>query len=209
MGLEIEAEGQVGAHLAGHRRPVDEGLERAHDGVVGIAQYPGNMPSYWFCEKVGNKNYLLRLYKNKKRMLGALVDVTAALKKSLANDSVCYLVTDENGNIIAKAGSDIDITTDDIDTTHIADAAWSENGKFFFLGGASKRGNFLIFVAIDKGRVFGAFQLIQVVILVLILSAIFMLIIMTLYARNVVYMPLKDLMSVMKRIENGERDFRF
>ena len=130
------------------------------------------------------------------------------MKKSLANDSVCYLVTDENGNIIAKAGSDIGITTDDIDTTHIADAAWSENGKFFFLGSASKRGNFLIFVAIDKGRVFGSFQLIQVVILVLILSAIFMLIIMTLYARNVVYMPLKDLMSVMKRIENGEQNCR-
>lgn len=181
---------------------IEETIKRLYE------EYPGNMPSYWFCEKVGNKNYLLRLYKNKKRMLGALVDVTAALKKSLANDSVCYLVTDENGNIIAKAGSDIDITTDDIDTTHIADAAWSENGKFFFLGSASKRGNFLIFVAIDKGRVFGAFQLIQVVILVLILSAIFMLIIMTLYARNVVYMPLKDLMSVMKRIENGEQNCR-
>ncbi len=172
-----------------------------------IQEYPGNMPSKWIYRQIGEKKYLLRLYKNKNRMLGALVNISGILERLITNDSVCYAITDINNDIIVQTDNG-EITSSDLSFKVSSGASWSDNGKYLVLGGSSTKGDFGIFVALEKHRVYGNYQTIQLIIIFLVVSAIVMLVVITLYTRRVVYAPLRELLIAMKKIENGEQSLR-
>ena len=172
-----------------------------------IQEYPGNMPSKWIYRQIGEKKYLLRLYKNKNRMLGALVNISGILERLITNDSVCYAITDINNDIIVQTDNG-EITSSDLSFKVSSGASWSDNGKYLVLGGSSTKGDFGIFVALEKHRVYGNYQTIQLIIILLVVSAIVLLGVITLYTRRVVYAPLRELLIAMKKIENGEQSLR-
>ncbi len=169
---------------------------------------PGNMPSEWFCRKIGQKNYAVRMYKNKKRMLGALVEVSNLFDISAASDTITYTLTDEDGAVITQFGGINAPQQEDIDEGFIGIARWSAGKNFYITGAKSTRGALRIFVSMPRNRVYGGFQTLQVVLIGLVAAAILMLLLMALYTRKVVYSPLAELLSSMREIENGDQSVR-
>ncbi|MCR5156450.1 MAG: histidine kinase [Butyrivibrio sp.] len=169
---------------------------------------PGNMPSEWFYRKIGQKNYAVRMYKNKKRMLGALVEVSNLFDISAASDTITYTLTDEEGDVITQFGGINAPQQEDIDEGFIGAARWSAGKNFYITGAKSTRGALRIFVSMPRSRVYGGFQTLQVVLIGLVAAAILMLLLMALYTRKVVYSPLAELLSSMRKIENGDQNVR-
>ena len=169
---------------------------------------PGNMPAAWFHQKIGEKNYLLRMYKNKKRMLGALVEVSEFFDISSEDGIIAFTLADDKGDIIIQYGSDEMPTKDMLSKEFIGSSGWTGNKEFFITGSDFSKGNFYLFLSMSKGRVYGGFQLLQGIILLLVFTAILMLVFMSLYTRKVVYAPLSDLLGAMKKIEDGDQSKR-
>lgn len=179
-------------------------------GAVGAMKdiYPGNTPSEWFGLRIGEKNYAVRMYKNKKRMLGALVEITDIFEKSVPSETISYTITDGKGNIITQFGNPQAPKADEIDAGFIVNSGWSYDRNFYITGGDLEKGDFNIYVSMSRSRVYGGFQALQVVLFSLVGAAIIMLILMALYVRRVVYAPLSELLSSMRKIENGDQDIR-
>ena len=169
---------------------------------------PGNMPAAWFYQKIGEKSYLLRMYKNKKRMLGALVDVTDLYNTSSQEGAIAYTLVSDDGEIIAAYGDDSTPEKELLTADYIGTTGWSEGREYYITGSDFTRGSFSLFLSMTKDKVYGGFQLLQVVILGLIVLAILMLVFMGVYARRTVYAPLSDLLNAMKKIEQGEQQLR-
>lgn len=177
--------------------------------VKGIEKtYPGNTPSEWFSLRVGEKDYAVRMYKNKKRMLGALVEVSDIFDKAAPSESITYTVTDSSGEVITRFGTGEAPTTDEIDLSLIGNSGWSLDRRFYMTGGDLEKGDFNVFVSMPRSRVYGNFQTLQAVLFILVGAAILMLLFMALYVRRVVYAPLSELLSSMKKIENGDQSLR-
>lgn len=169
---------------------------------------PGNMPSEWFYSKIGEKNYAVRMYKNKKRMLGALVEVSNLFDISSASDTITYTLTDETGAIITQFGGTDAPQQGDISERFIGNGGWSEGKDFYITGAKSTRGALRIYVSMPRSRVFGSFQTLQVVLIGLVAAAILLLLLMALYTRRTVYSPLAELLASMRKIENGDQSVR-
>ncbi len=169
--------------------------------------YPDNMPSIWFCEEIDGSNYLLRLYKNKKRILGAAVSLQDYAKDAIGNDVLSYTITDSNYRIAVQWGSE-GISEEYLGEDFVNKTGWSKGKQFYITGRDFQKGDFLLFVSIARSQVYGAFQILQMIILILIFSAIVLLLSIAFYTRKVVYAPLKDLLDAMKAIENGDQSKR-
>lgn len=170
--------------------------------------HPGNMPATWFYQKIGKKNYLLRMYKNNKRMLGALVDVSSLYDMSIADSSVSYTLVSDAGAIIAQYGNEQLPAGEDISKSFVGKSGWSYSGNFYMTGVDFERGDFNLYLSMPKNKVYGSFQLLQVILLVLVVSAIMMLVFMGFYVRRTVYGPLTELLNAMRQIENGAQSIR-
>lgn len=171
-------------------------------------EYPGNTPSEWFGIRIGEKSYAVRMYKNKKRMIGALVEVSNIFNKSTPSEAITYTVTDGNGLIINQYGTGEAPASDEIDLGLVGRSGWSTNKHFYMAGGDLEKGDFNVFVSMPRNRVYGSFQTLQIVLFVLVGVAILMLIFLALYVRSVVYAPLSELLSSMRKIENGNQSIR-
>ena len=171
-------------------------------------EYPGNTPSEWFGIRIGEKSYAVRMYKNKKRMIGALVEVSNIFNKSTPSEAITYTVTDGNGLIINQYGTGEAPASDEIDLGLVGRSGWSTNKHFYIAGGDLEKGDFNVFVSMPRNRVYGSFQTLQIVLFVLVGVAILMLIFLALYVRSVVYAPLSELLSSMRKIENGNQSIR-
>ncbi len=169
---------------------------------------PGNMPATWFCMTIGEKNYLLRMYKNKKRMLGALVETSSLIDVSSSDEAISYNLVAGNGDIFMRYGCEEAPEKEMLSDLYIGKSGWTLGKEFFVTGTDFAKGDFELFLAMPRSRVYGGFQLLQVVILLLVFSAIIILVSMSLYARKVVYAPLSELLSSMKKIEDGDQTIR-
>ena len=170
-------------------------------------EYPGNMPSVWFSQKIGDRTYLLRLYKNEKRMIGALVSVDNCLRASQSNETVGYCLTDPEGNVLAVSGESSLYENADLSVLN-RQAVWSRGHSHYYMGRDCERGDYRLFVSMTRARVYGGFQTLQAVILILVFGAVIMLISIILYTRGVVYRPLTELLAAMKKIEDGDLSCR-
>ena len=175
-------------------------------------QYPDNMPSHWFCRQIADKYYVIRLYKNKKRILGAFVNAENILKDS-GNERVTLTLVDMDGNIVRTFGDD-DLSEIDPELGVLTSgefegkAGWTPRRQFYLIGASDDNWGFRLFASMKQPEVFGSFQVLQVVIIVLVLSAILILAGISVYARKAVYKPLMDLLSAMNRIESGDQEQR-
>ncbi|MCR5656927.1 MAG: histidine kinase [Butyrivibrio sp.] len=168
----------------------------------------GNMPSAWFYQKIGDRDYLLRLYKNRKRMLGALVQISDFNPLFETNEAVVYSLLTSDGQLIAQYGIDEKPGKEIFEVEDIERARWSIGNDYYFVGADSPRGEFSLFVSLSQSKVYGSFQVMQLIILLLVIAAIGMLLGLSFYTRKVVYRPLSKLLSAMKKIENGDRTVR-
>ena len=169
---------------------------------------PGNMPAEWFYRRIGEKDVAVRMYKNKKRMLGALVEIPAMFEAYAAADNISYTITDGNLNIISQFGSSDVPAREDLDDSFTQKSGWSEGRDYYISGAASARGDFRIFVSLSRRGVYGGFQVLQIILITLVAVAILMLVFMALYTRKEVYAPLSELLGAMKQIENGDQNVR-
>ncbi|WP_408071545.1 sensor histidine kinase [Butyrivibrio sp. JL13D10] len=173
-----------------------------------VQDNPGNMPSSWFYWKIGEDSYLLRMYKNKKRMLGALIKVEYISGIYTPESKIEYTLVADDGRIIAEYGDEESLPRAYASEQFIQKTGWSDNGKFFITGADFSRGDFNLFLSMTRNKVYGGFQLLQITIIFLVIAAIFMLVMVSVYARKMVYTPLLDLLSAMKKIENGDQTVR-
>ncbi len=86
--------------------------------------------------------------------------------------------------------------------------SWTEDHARYYVGTSSTKGRFRIFVSLSAGEVLGAWQIQQILVLLLILTAILFMAGAALYMRRVVARPLQEVLRSMGRIENGETDLR-
>ncbi|WP_051208998.1 sensor histidine kinase [Butyrivibrio sp. WCD3002] len=169
---------------------------------------PGNMPSVWFNEQIDGKNYLFRMYKNKKRMLGAFIEVDT-LFKDLLNEKVTLSLVDVDGNLIESFGDD-DIAVNNeennivFDDSYIGAAKWTPDRKIYLMGTTTERWGFNLFAGITRAEVYGGFQTLQITLILLVAFAIVTLYAVMRYARRVVYKPLMEILDAMKQIEGGD-----
>ncbi len=173
-----------------------------------VEDTPGNMPSSWFYQKIGEDSYLLRMYKNKKRMLGVLVKVSYISDVYAPEGMIEYTLVSDVGQIIQEYGNEEALPRDYISGRFIGTSGWSDNGDFFVTGTDFERGDFYLYLSMTKSKVYGDFQLLQIIIIFLIVTAIVMLVLVSVYTRKAVYMPLLNLLTSMKRIENGDQSIR-
>ncbi|MCR5669454.1 MAG: histidine kinase [Butyrivibrio sp.] len=167
----------------------------------------GNMPPAWFYKEIGEKKYVVRVYKNKKRMLGAVVSVADIIDKVVSYDAISYSITDDNsGAVIAERGDSL-IPSEEL-TKAKSTASWIGGRKYYALRKDSERGDFSLVAAMTGSRVYGGFQTMQVIILCLIVAAILMLLLLALYTRKVMYRPFTGLLKAMNDIENGDYEQR-
>ncbi len=175
-------------------------------------EYPDNMPNKWFYRQMGEKKYLLRLYKNKKRMLGAIVPLSKLKGGEVINEVVSYTFMDDEGNIIDQFGygdyPDQDTVYEAVKGAVFDEPIWVMGRKFLVFRDDTKRGDFDLLIGMTRKAVYGNYQTLQIVIISLVLAAILMLVALALYARAVVYAPLAELLSSMKRIEQGDQEVR-
>ncbi len=175
-------------------------------------EYPDNMPNKWFYRQMGEKKYLLRLYKNKKRMLGAIVPLSKLKGGEVINEVVSYTFMDDEGNIIDQFGygdyPDQDTVYEAAKGAVFDEPIWVMGRKFLVFRDDTKRGDFDLLIGMTRKAVYGNYQTLQIVIISLVLAAILMLVALALYARAVVYAPLAELLSSMKRIEQGDQEVR-
>lgn len=169
---------------------------------------PGNMPSSWFYWKIGEDSYLLRMYKNKKRMLGALVKVSRLSDIYTTENKIEYTLVADDGRIITEYGDEESLPRDCASANFIGTTGWSDNREFFITGTDFARGDFNLFLSMTKSKVYGGFQLLQIVILLLIVLAIIMLVSISFYSRRTIYLPFLELLKSMKKIENGDQSIR-
>ncbi len=169
---------------------------------------PGNMPAEWFYRRIGEKDVAVRMYKNKKRMLGALVEIPAMFEDYAAAENISYTITDGDLNIISQFGSGGAPVREDLSDLFLQKSGWSEGRDYYISGAASTRGDFRIFVSLSRRGVYGGFQVLQIILIALVAVAILMLVFMALYTRKEVYAPLSELLGAMKQIENGDQNVR-
>ncbi len=173
---------------------------------------PGNMPAVWFCEQINGKNYLFRMYKNKKRMLGAFIEVNT-LFRTLSNEKVTLALADTDGNLIEIFGdddlvTDLSLDHDYFDTSYVVTAKWTPDRKVFMTGTGKDNWGFKLFAGLTKAEVYGGFGVLQLIIIALVAAAIILLYAIIIYTRRVVYKPLTELLDAMKQIEGGDQDKR-
>ncbi len=173
---------------------------------------PGNMPAVWFCEQINGKNYLFRMYKNKKRMLGAFIEVNT-LFRTLSNEKVTLALADTDGNLIEIFGdddlvTDLSLDHDYFDTSYVVTAKWTPDRKVFMTGTGKDNWGFKLFAGLTKAEVYGGFGALQIIIIALVAAAIILLYAIIIYTRRVVYKPLTELLDAMKQIEGGDQDKR-
>ena len=172
------------------------------------ADTPGNMPSAWFYHKIGDDSYLLRMYKNKKRMMGVLVKVSRFSDIYAPEGKIEYTFVSDVGQVIEEYGNEDELPKDCVSERLINNIGWSDDGRFYIAGADFERGNFSLFLSMTKDKVYGGFQLLQIIIILLIVVAIFLLVSMSVYARKVVFTPLSDILKAMKEIEEGDQSVR-
>jgi sensor histidine kinase YesM len=187
-----------------------------------VEDNPGNMPSSWFYWKIGEDSYLLRMYKNKKRMLGVLVKVSNISDFYSPESGIEYTLVSDDGQIIAEYGAIEAATDEDASLTHggnglikdyltenyIDVCRWSPDKEYYISGTDFASGDFSLFLSMTRSKVYGGFQILQVVIIILIVIAILMLVFMSIYARKTVFSPLSDLLRAMREIEKGDQNVR-
>ena len=187
-------------------KAIEEGIRQLNE------EYPDNMPNKWFYRKLGDKKYLLRLYKNKKRMLGAIVSISELKGAEVINEVVSYTFIDDAGQIIDQFGNgvypDQDTVYEAADSAETGTPLWVNGRQFIVLRADTKRGDFDLLISMTKKDVYGSYQTMQLVIICLVIAAILMLVAITLYTRAVVYAPLAELLSAMKKIEQGDQGVR-
>ncbi|MCR5101361.1 MAG: histidine kinase [Butyrivibrio sp.] len=197
-------------YLANFEEGISYKGQKEIEEYIGILneEFPDNMPSTWFCRKIGDHNYLLRLYKNKKRMIGALVDVSDLFYLAMDNDSALYTITDADFNIIEQFGNDVHLKEGAVSEIFLETAGWTSDKSHFILGETSEKGDFNTFVSMRREDVLGSFRLLQIVIILLNLFAILYIVGIVLYTRSVFYKPFTELLNAMKKISNGDQDQR-
>ena len=187
-------------------KAIEEGIRQLNE------EYPDNMPNKWFYRQLGDKKYLLRLYKNKKRMLGAIVSISELKGAEVINEVVSYTFIDDAGQIIDQFGNgvypDQDTVYESADSAKTGTPLWVNGRQFIVLRADTKRGDFDLLISMTKKDVYGSYQTMQLVIICLVIAAILMLVAITLYTRAVVYAPLAELLSAMKKIEQGDQGVR-
>ncbi len=170
--------------------------------------YPGNMPSGWVYQNIGERKYLLRVYKNSKRMLGAVVDISSIFNLINKNEAVIFTVTDGNMEIVEQFGKEPFPDSDDISERTIDSVQWSEDKSHYMLGEKSVKGDFYIFAGMTRSDVLGGFQSVQLAILILIILALIFILVLVIYARRIIYMPFIALLNAMNKISEGDQNQR-
>ena len=173
-----------------------------------VVQTPGNMPSSWFYRQIGDRNYVIRMYKNKKRMLGALVDVAAFAQMAPSDTEISYTLRTDDGIIITRYGSENGPEVEDLSDSFIGVGKWSAKKNRYITGADIERGDFNLFLSLSRSSVYGDFGMLQLIILGLIISAIFILLFTGFYTRKEVYAPLSELLNAMRQIESGKQSLR-
>lgn len=173
-----------------------------------VEENPDNMPASWFYRKIGEDSYLLRMYKNKKRMLGVLVKVDYISDIYTPESKIEYTLVSDSGEIIAEYGEEQSLPNAYASNQFIGNTGWSDNGEFFITGADFSKGDFNLFLSMTRNKVYGGFQILQITIISLIIVAILMLIMVTVYTRKMVYAPFLNLLLAMKKIENGDQTVR-
>ncbi len=175
-------------------------------------EYPDNMPTQWFYRQIGNKNYLLRLYKNKKRMLGAVVPLSKLRGGEMMNDVVSFTFVDKEGKIIEQFGfgeyPNQETVSEASEVVAPGASVWANGKRYLMVRNKSDGVDISLLIGMTREAVYRGFQTLQVVIISLVVAAILLLVAITLYIRAVVYAPLAELLSAMKRIEQGDQEIR-
>ena len=202
--------------------------EAIKSAVMGLADEGAESAvSRWTWSEVEGKGYAVRLYVNSSRIIGAYVPDSYIRKQIVPAGDLRSAFTDSSGRILWQTEGD-GILTSGADTasgnlspageTGEAEAfpqnaamdvpSWTEDHARYYVGTSSTKGRFRIFVSLSAGEVLGAWQIQQILVLLLILTAILFMAGAALYMRRVVARPLQEVLRSMGRIENGETDLR-
>lgn len=189
--------------------------EAIRDSVTQLAESAeGSAASRWFHQTVNGKGYLVRLYVNSWRVLGAYIP-DSYIQKSIiqaegistafteGGDTVCWLSDEDSGDTVSSETS-----PDVYLSVPTGEPVWILNHSRYCYGSASEKGNFTLYGSMSAAKVLGSWESQQVLVLALILLAILFLAGIIIYLRRCVMKPMRDVLEAMKKIENGETDRR-
>lgn len=168
-----------------------------------------NAAAKWVWANIGDQGYLVRLYMNRKRIIGAVIPDAYCQRMLRISNSQHVLLTDTQNNIIWLAGG----SADESQTISLTDvpldrAFWTKGSNWYVYGVESEKGSFRLYNAMSKSQVLGGWKAQQILIIILILAAILLIAVINEVFVDKLYHPLQDLLEVMGRVENGENEVR-
>ena len=167
-----------------------------------------NATAKWVWTKIGDQGYLVRLYMNKKRIIGAVIPDAYCQRVLNISNSQHIILADNKNRIIWDIGGADEGQTISLSNVPLEKAAWTRGSDWYVFGVRSEKGNFHLFNVMSKSQVLGGWQAQQILIIILVIAAILLIAVINEVFRNKLYHPMQDLLTAMGRVENGESNVR-
>lgn len=202
-----------GIYLSRH----DNGEDVSYSDELSIKNYVVNLgnsdvvnaAAKWYWVNINNHGYLVRLYMNRKRIIGALIpDTYCQHVLKIANLQNVILTDSQNAVIWQTGESDVESQTIPLTGVSLDSAVWTKGNNWYVYGIASEKGNFRLFNAMTKSQVLGGWQAQQILIIILVVSAILLISVISETLRDKLYRPMQNLLQAMEKVKNGENSVR-
>lgn len=164
----------------------------------------------WLVKKVGDEFYLLRFLRKSDTYVGGWVKadklLTQQYEGNLNENSIFVFVTEQGepmnySKLVNENGIDLNQALENYYLT-------GDKNKFIVIGEKSEEGNFSMAAVTPDSKILSGFPYIQIVLIFLAAATIILMPVYLFILRKTVLLPLDRILSVMKRIREGNLDVR-
>lgn len=189
------------------RDPVEQYLQRFFSGRPNLAEIGF---SNWYAQKIGQDYYMLRVIRSEDLYIGAWVHAKTLLIPlnliDLGSEGSALLVTNQGDPMVSTKP----LTDEKIDFTKGFDHYYKSgsSNQFLIVGEPSQRGNFNLAAVIPDKQFLQNLPKLSRIIEIVSLASIGLLPISLLFLRRILLIPLKRLITIMRRINDGNVNVR-
>jgi two-component system sensor histidine kinase YesM len=181
--------------------------------IINTLTTPGYSSTYskgWKVEKINNEYYLFKILKTNGVFIGAWVSAKKMLIPlnlvNLGKNGASLLVTDFGETMVSSkliTDKKVDLKNDE-GNYYIT----GEDNNYLAVGEKSTKGDFKLIALIPDEEILEKLPFIQRVVTIIAVGAIILLPLCLIFLRKALMVPLKRILKAMKRIHEGNLDFR-